>query len=367
MTGRNSEVDLSICNVPLPCPFFEGGFDAGYRSQDSKKAINDREHMSNGGSISSYTVFSLTKRDDYRRATSTSLDEQKNDTTLTTSNAPRVNDSYLFFHYIQLFLVSQDVTKNLYMLDSSQRQWPDIEDSVSKLWGLTIRWLRQLPREYSFGRSVVPIESDAMSLGCFFYSIRIMITRPCLCRHDRRRSASRIIALFHQNTAEACVNSAKAIVALFPDEFDVTRLSEASTWFQFVHYLVQAIIVLLIELKFWTRLGTTSSDEMIRLIGKAIRSLWLLSKADTSALRAWNLCGDLFRRIAAEQHIDVSDLPCGGSQSDSSCFGGSSPGESPTSSDSAILADDIAPGALFCTPFDELSVDKALLRTDRSF
>lgn len=134
-------------------------------------------------------------------------------------------------------------------LDTPRRHLQSIKDSVSTLRGLTVRWLHLLPRVYSFDGSVVPIKGDAMSLGCFFYSIRIMITRPCLCRHDRK-SASAKIASFHQHTAEACVKSAKAIFALFPDEFNVMRLLETSTWFHIVHYLVQAIITLLIELKF---------------------------------------------------------------------------------------------------------------------
>lgn len=365
MTGRNSEVDLSICNVPLPCPFFEGGFDYRYRHQDSERGIYAREDMTYGGRISPYTALSITNRGDSREAMSSDLDGQKNDMGPTIYEILRTNDSHLFFHYIQLYLISQDVTKNLYLLDTPRIYWPDIESSVSVLWGLTVRWLHQLPCEYRFDHSVVPMESDAMSLGCLFYSVRITITRPSLCRHDRRRSASPEIAAFHRNTAEACVESAKAIVVLFPDEFNVTRLSEAATWFHFVHYLVQAIIVLLIELKFWSELRT-SSDEMIRLIEKALRSIWLLSKADASALRAWNLCMGLFRRIAIEQQIDVTDLLRGELLTDSSCFGETTPGEFPTPSDSAFWVDDLVPGTILCTPFDELSVDKALLQTGMS-
>jgi hypothetical protein len=33
MTDRNAEVDLSICNIPLPRPLFEGGFDGGNHRQ----------------------------------------------------------------------------------------------------------------------------------------------------------------------------------------------------------------------------------------------------------------------------------------------------------------------------------------------
>lgn len=366
MTGRNSEVDLSICNVPLPCPFFEGGFDDSYRYQgfDAINVTNDCEDLTGRGRISSYTLSSLTQRDDSLQTLPAGLGPDKNDVTRTKFKAPHPNNSHLYFHYIQLFLISQDVTKNLYMLDSPWRRWSDIEDSICTLWDLTVRWLHQLPHEYSFSRPVVPVESDALSLGCLFYSIRIMITRPCLCRHDRRRMENSKIALFHKNMAEDCVKSAKAIVGLFPDDFNVPRLFEASTWWQFVHFLVQAIIVLLIEMKFWAQSGTTSYNELIRAIKKGLLSIWLLSKSDTSALRAWNLCGALFRRIAAEQHINVTDLTDGGLQSDSRRSEPPSPGESLTPTDSAIDVNDIVSSVHLCTPFDEVPVYRTLLPTE---
>lgn len=360
MTGRNAEVDLSICSVPLPRPFFEGGFDDAYRCQDSEKAANgiyNHKGPLGRGRVSFYTLSSLAKRDSSLQTLSVGLRQDRSGVAGSEFTAPRPNDSHLYFHYIQLFLILQDVTKNLYMLDSPRKRWSDIEDSISTLWELTVCWLQQLPHEYVFTRSAVSVESDARSLGCLFFSIRIMITRPCLCRHDQRRTENPKIASFHENAAEDCVRSAKAIIALFPDEFNVPRLAEASTWWQFVHYLVQAIIILLIEMKFWAQLGTISFDELIGVIKKGLRSLRLLSEADTSALRAWNLCCGLFRRIAVEQHIDVTDITCGESQSDSR-RSGPSPETSVAPKYPAIRMDDIV--SLY-THFDELPVHSRLL------
>jgi ABC-type antimicrobial peptide transport system ATPase subunit len=127
-----------------------------------------------------------------------------------------------------------------------------------------------------------------------------MITRPCLCQHDRRKMTGSKIALFHQNMADACVNSVKEIVVLFPDNFSISRLSEASAWWQFLHYLIQAIVVLLIELKFWAKLRIAAPDELITPVEGALHSIWLLSEFDASALRAWRLCSELYRKIAEE-------------------------------------------------------------------
>ncbi|KAJ6168043.1 fungal specific transcription factor domain-containing protein variant 1 [Penicillium chrysogenum] len=119
MTDRNAEVDLSICNIPLPRPLFEGGFDGGNHRQ-----------------VSPLTTGAAP----------------------TESKIPPANDSHLYYQYIQLFLISHDVTKSLHMLDSR-----DVEESVSALWRLTERWLHQLPHEYNFGQSAMPVRSDAMT------------------------------------------------------------------------------------------------------------------------------------------------------------------------------------------------------------
>lgn len=336
MTGRNSEVDLALCNVPMPHPFTEAGFDDDYQYQNVEKPANDLESGSIRKRMSSYAASSFAQRDNTPRL----------DTASTEPEIQLANDSHLYFHYLQLFLMSRDVTKNLYTIDCSRKQWPDIEASISTLWDSTVLWLRQLPDEYNFGRPDVSLGSAAMSLGCFFYSVRIMITRPCLCRYDRRRMASSKVASFHQNTAEACVKSAKANIELFPDEFNVHRLCEASTWWQFTHYLVQAITILLIELRFWEKPGTHASYELVRLVKKALHSIWLLSRADASALRAWSLCNTLFRQIALDQDLCIADL---------------TPSDSPSNSSgcrmrSSFDAQDITPAGSFYTPFDEVPV-----------
>jgi hypothetical protein len=191
MNDRNAEVDLSVCNIPCHVPLFEGGFDGGNHRRGFGRAINDLGNMSSTARISSYTVSPLTTG-----------------AAPTESKVPPANDSHLYYHYIQLFLISHDVTKSLYMFDSRRTLWPDVEESVSALWRLTERWLHQLPHEYNFGQSAMPVRSDAMTLGCRFIASRVMITRPCLCQLNRRKMTGSNIALFHQNMADACVNSA---------------------------------------------------------------------------------------------------------------------------------------------------------------
>jgi hypothetical protein len=41
-----------------------------------------------------------------------------------------------------------------------------VEESVSALWRLTERWLHQLPHEYNFGQSAMPVRSEVNTSIC---------------------------------------------------------------------------------------------------------------------------------------------------------------------------------------------------------
>jgi hypothetical protein len=64
----------------------------------------------------------------------------------------------------------------------------------------------------------------------------MVVTRPCLCRIERRiRDESNASAEFNKTIAEACVGAALEMTRLFPDEPDLNFIYSKGPWWAVVH------------------------------------------------------------------------------------------------------------------------------------
>lgn len=69
-----------------------------------------------------------------------------------------------------------------------------------------------------------------------YWSTRILITRPCLCRTERRiRNESDVSAAFNSEMASICVKSARELAALFPHTPDLVFVYRRGPWWDIVH------------------------------------------------------------------------------------------------------------------------------------
>lgn len=79
-------------------------------------------------------------------------------------------------------------------------------------------------------------EREQSLLQMHYWSTKILITRPCLCRTERRiKHESNQSAQFNSEMAEICVNSARALTALFPDNPGPSFVYEQAPWWSVVH------------------------------------------------------------------------------------------------------------------------------------
>lgn len=79
-------------------------------------------------------------------------------------------------------------------------------------------------------------EREQLLLKMSYWSIKIMITRPCLCRTERRiKDESNRSAHFNSTMARICVDSARALTALFPDMPTLKFAYEKAPWWNVVH------------------------------------------------------------------------------------------------------------------------------------
>jgi hypothetical protein len=79
-------------------------------------------------------------------------------------------------------------------------------------------------------------EREQFILEIDYWSTTILITRPCLCRLERRiQNQSDNSAKFNAKTSEACVNAALEITKLFPDQPSIDFIYSKGPWWAIIH------------------------------------------------------------------------------------------------------------------------------------
>lgn len=79
-------------------------------------------------------------------------------------------------------------------------------------------------------------EREHTLLQIHYWSTKILITRPCLCRTERRiKNQSDASANFNSEMARVCVASARALTGLFPDKPDPKFVYMKAPWWSVVH------------------------------------------------------------------------------------------------------------------------------------
>jgi hypothetical protein len=153
------------------------------------------------------------------------------------------------------------------------------------------------------------VQRERLLLSFHYHSARLLISRPSLCRLERRiKGQSDASAVFNQRTAEACVQAAQAVTRLFPDQPDWMFIYQQSPWWCVVHYIMQAMAVFLLEMSFEGTNTTQNSEELSESIAKLVRWLRFMSSRNTVADRAYKVVMDMIKTGVPEVRIDISDV-----------------------------------------------------------
>ena len=99
------------------------------------------------------------------------------------------------------------------------------------------------------------------------------------------------------------------MLQMLPDEPNAVGLNRIGPWWCIVHYLVQATVVLLLELSFRADHMPEEAENIFESAQKAVRWLHNLGEENYSARRAWSLCNDMLRESAPKIGREVDDLP----------------------------------------------------------
>ncbi|KAL4780658.1 fungal-specific transcription factor domain-containing protein [Aspergillus varians] len=246
--------------------------------------------------------------------------------------------SLFFFHLVDLCIITHAAVTAIYSLtavkDSGQSGIPHYQEKLQT-------WLSTLQPPFAFtdNGSQPAVERNShgqVSLALAYYSSQIILSRPCLTSPDRKEGTNIRFprSRFGNDTAKTCVHSALALISVLPDNPDTQWALRMTSWWCILHFIMQALTVLLIQLNIgpvpiMTRSGveirqadgyndTTTEKEteqeaaaVLTAAKKALHWLHHLAKSNPSAHRAFQISDRFIRRIGHAKDLDLSGLPSG--------------------------------------------------------
>lgn len=309
MTGRPSCIMDNACTTPVPIPFDERDFGR----EDASEMLSDTSRKGlwlHDWNPSPPSHMPSPAQGDDSTTESGKTKAESGTTSNWLKNVPTSMSLY-FSHLATLSSISKRAIMKLYSAETVHAPWPSLEFTIQSLLSETNAWLANIPDVYDFSTHTQSggfLSTQKLGLAMLFYSTRVAITRPCLCRLERNCQSDDIYE-FCTKTAAECVEAATQLLSLLPDSVDPITLYRLSPWWCVLHYLMQATTVLLLELSFRAEHVPEKGVEVSRTVKKAIQWLYELSKFNSSAQRAWRLCDEFLRRLAPQVGIDISDLP----------------------------------------------------------
>jgi hypothetical protein len=318
MTGRVNCILDDHCTTPLPVPVEEDLFDTdeGTRllskdsQQGSRAPFFNSQSPSLGSNSSNSRSRSQTKATG-SRSPSTMGQPPKN-APLDFAKDVSANSALYFLHLVQLTRFTQNIFHRLYNPAAIEGTWSDTQDTIRQLGEQLDIWYRTLPPMFDFRRKQRDRDfyEHRLSLGFFYYGTRIMINRPCLCRLDRKIPHQSSKSLdFNRSSAAACVESAKDLLSLLPDEPNAVGLMKVGPWWSVLHWLVQASSVLMLEISFRAHHMPEEADTILEYAKKGVRWLHALGEDNISASRAWRLCNVMLHQAVAKIGREINDMP----------------------------------------------------------
>jgi len=301
ITGRPGVGIHKICSIPLPLPL------PSSEIEDSiiESRYGDRITTS-ASSTRSQSVNSKTTTPHYPDTASTSYLSG-------TSQDPANSGSYLRGH-VCLTEITEEAL-NLYRADTIGKSWQTTQDTVGRLAESLDVWLTTLPHDLRLSSNEAErnnhFSRERTILEILYHSTRILITRPCLCRLDRRiQNQTAWSDQFNQNMALVCVDSAKSLTGLLPgvSELNIHSLYAAGPWWSMVHTIMQSIAVLLLEVSYHAGEFPEDRQEVLPPLKKLIRWLRTMRTRNKMAARAYGTVMDLLRKLNKTIAMNIPDL-----------------------------------------------------------
>ncbi|KAH7366641.1 fungal-specific transcription factor domain-containing protein [Pyrenochaeta sp. MPI-SDFR-AT-0127] len=217
-----------------------------------------------------------------------------------------------FISHIKESLISQKVLLCLYSPRTAAHSWEAIQSKISELLNELEDWkMFALPQDSSAQSTHrdFDLEREPFLLRIQYWSTTLLITRPCLCRIERRiphqsdRSAN-----FNAKAAQACVDAALEVVKLFPDEPDPKFIYSSGPWWTIVHVIMQSMAVLLLEMAYDATHMQDRKEDLTASIKKLIRWLRAMQHNDPVAGRAYQVVWRILKTCTPALQSQANEL-----------------------------------------------------------
>lgn len=301
MTGRLNSFAEADCTAPLPLPMEEDTF-LGAQTQSPQAMQMFRRWSSEESRKSEYampTPAESIHSSRIKTSPGTSLSPTASEE-LKLETPP--NNAFAFRYNVRLSTITNAVLSRLYRAGAMSESWAQVQASIGNLNARLEDWRQSLPHVFDFTMKKQRDQKFArqrMSLGFSYYSTLTIINRPCLCRVDRKiPDESDKSKSFNRETAARCVNAARGMLNLLPDEPNARGLYKIAPWWILVHYLMQAATILMLELAFRADHMPNEVEEVFDAAEKALQWLRSMSEVDEAARRASVMCNELMRQVA---------------------------------------------------------------------
>ncbi|PLB39690.1 putative C6 transcription factor [Aspergillus candidus] len=217
-----------------------------------------------------------------------------------TAMEPLTPNSHYFLYLVDLTLTVRESVDTIYAPGAARKSWREIETAIAVLNGKVDAWHSRLSPAYHFSQGTPGLEQQRTSLAFHFYSTKILISQPCLSRLTRHGPGAETSGSFCDTMADVCVNAATQMIELFPELPDPTWVYHVSPWWCILHFLIQPLTVLLIELLLRSKAGTVQHRAVLKQVCKVTRWLSQLSTKDSYYQRAWLVCKGLYTQHAGD-------------------------------------------------------------------
>ncbi|KAJ4984132.1 C6 transcription factor [Stagonosporopsis vannaccii] len=296
LTGRPSLGIGLLCSVPLPRPL---------ASEDIEESIIESRFGDKGkrplvphGIINGSHADSSTQPYDDDDA----------------SGAGPANSGSYLTSVVKLGEITQAALE-LYSTNTVRVPWESAQRMIAHQNDELDAWATALPEGLNFFRKTSVVGHrylrEQNALNVLYQTTKILITRPCLCRLDRRiRNQMTTADTFNRSAALICVEAAQSIATLLPaaTSDNIVRLYEFGPWWQMTHVIMQSLVVLCLEIVLQAMCASEDRQGLLPSLKKLLRWLRVMRVNNNMAVRAYAISVGLLKKLMSTSRIDVRDL-----------------------------------------------------------